>query len=108
MFAPEKAPTRVEDQLANSAVARANLRDTEFMKSRLHEDLYLDHRDAMYRALSFIERRGGPALTGDTREILVNSRDRAREWLEAQSDSAGLSKAYEQFVETWSPVFHDW
>ena len=77
------------------------------MNSRLHEDLYLEHRDAMYRALTFIERRGGPALTGDTMEILVNSRDRSREWLDAQNDRADLLKAYDQFVETWSPVFLD-
>lgn len=77
------------------------------MNCRLYEDLYLEHRDAMYRALTFIERRGGPALTGDTREILVNSRDRSREWLDAQSDRADLLKAYDQFVATWSPVFLD-
>ena len=76
-------------------------------ESRLFQDLYLDHRDAMYRAMSFIERHGGPAVTGDTKEILVAHRGRARDWLCAHTDTGNLSKAYERFLENWSPVFRD-
>lgn len=43
---------------------------------RLYQDVYLDHRDAMYRAMTFIARRGGSRLPGDAKEVLIAHRDR--------------------------------
>jgi hypothetical protein len=76
-------------------------------QSRLYKDLYLDHRDAMYRALTFIERQGGPAVSGDTKEALMSQRDLARDWLFAQTAPQRLLREYEQFAKNWSPVFPD-
>lgn len=73
--------------------------------SRLYQDLHLDHRDAMYRAMTFIERQGGPPLPGDRLEMLTAQRAVALDWLRAQRPAGELLAAYERFVRLWSPVF---
>jgi hypothetical protein len=79
--------------------------DTLVRQSRLYGDLHRDHRDAMYRAMTFIERQGGPPLAGDTTEVLVAHRERALTWLLLQPEPGDLLAAYESFAERWSPVF---
>lgn len=80
---------------------------TTIRESRLYRDLHLDHRDAMYRAMTFIARHGGPPVPGDEKETLAAYREQARDWLLAQEDPGNLLAAYERFVQTWSPVFPD-
>jgi hypothetical protein len=75
--------------------------------SRLYQDLYLDHRDAMYRAMVFIAKQGGPALPGDAKEVLIAHRETARDWLLAQREQGDLLAAYARFLRLWSPVFPD-
>jgi hypothetical protein len=74
-------------------------------ESRLYQDLYLNHRDAMYRAMTFIARRGGPPLPGDAKEVLTAHRERARDWLLAQEELTYFLAAYERFLQSWNPVF---
>lgn len=76
-------------------------------ESRLYQDLDLDHHDAMYRAMTFIARRGGPRPPGDTREALAAHRALARDWLLAQEEPGDLLADYDRFVQLWSPVFPD-
>lgn len=76
--------------------------------SRLRRDLYLDHRDAMYRAMTFIARRGGPHLPGQTKEDLVTHRQEACDWLLAQEDPGELLDEYDHFWQSWSPIFPDY
>lgn len=66
---------------------------------RLYQDVYLDHRDAMYRAMTFIARRGGPRLPGDAKEVLIADRDRAPDWMLAQEEPGDLFTAYKCFWE---------
>lgn len=81
--------------------------DSLVPESRLYQDVYLDHRDAMYRATTFIARQGGPSLPGDAMEVLIAHRERARDWLLAQEEPKDLLASYESFLKTWSPVFPD-
>ncbi len=74
-------------------------------ESRLYKDLYLDHRDGMYRAMTFIAREGGPPLPGDAKEVLIAHRDRACDWLLAHGGGGDLLAAYERFLQHWNPVF---
>jgi hypothetical protein len=80
---------------------------TTIRESWLYRDLHLDHRDAMYRATTFIARQGGPPVPGDAKETLAAHRKQARDWLLAQEDPGDLLVAYERFVQSWSPVFSD-
>lgn len=80
---------------------------TTIRESRLYRDLHLDHRDAMYRAMTFIARNGGPPVPGDAKEALAAHRERARDWLLAREAPGDLLADYESFVQTWSPVFPD-
>jgi hypothetical protein len=81
--------------------------DVLVRQSRLYQDVNLDHRDAMYRAMTFIERRGGPKLPDHTKEDLIAHREQARDWLLGQLQPGDLLTAYDLFVERWSPVFPD-
>lgn len=81
--------------------------DMSIEGSRLYKDLHLDHRDAMYRAMVFIARQGGPPLSGDAREALVAHRGRARDWLSAQGNHRDLFADYERFLQAWNPIFRD-
>ena len=76
-------------------------------ESRLYQDVHLDHRDAMYRAMTFIARQSGPPLPGDAKEVLAAHREQARNWLLAHEDPGDLLSSYERFVQIWSPVFLD-
>lgn len=73
--------------------------------SRLARDLHLDHRDALYRALTFLARHGGPPVAGDTLAELAAQRQKALDWLNGRDDGASLVAAYEAFTRNWSPVF---
>lgn len=75
--------------------------------SRLYQDLSLDHHDALYRAMTFIARRGGPTLPGDTMAVLTAHREPAQAWLLAQKEPGEILLAYERFLQRWSPVFVD-
>ncbi len=75
--------------------------------SRLYQDLWLDHRDAMYRAMTFIAQRGGPATEDNTKQSLIMHRSKALNWLLAQKDLDCLLAAYEDYLRLWSPVFID-
>lgn len=79
----------------------------EILDSHLYEDLSLDHRDSIYRAMSFIARHGGPAPVGDEMEILLAHREPALEWLQSLKNPHELLEEYDEFVQTWSPVFLD-
>ena len=81
--------------------------DAAVRESRLYRDVHLDHRDAMYRAMTFIARRGGPSLPGDSKQALIAHRERARDWLLAEEEPSDLVAGYEHFLERWSPVFRD-
>ena len=81
--------------------------DRLIQKSRLYQDLYLDHRDTMYRAMTFIARNGGPLPAGDTKEVLAEHRERDRDWLLVQEKPGDFLAAYEHFLQSWSPVFKD-
>ena len=76
-------------------------------ESWLYQDLDLDHRDSMYRAMTFIAQRGGPPPAGNTKEALIAHREQARDWLLAQKEPGDLLAAYERFRRVWSPVFLD-
>lgn len=80
---------------------------TAIRESRLYRDLHLDHRDAMYRATTFIARQGGPPVPGDTKETLAAHREQFRDWLLTYEGPGDLVAAYERFVQSWSPVFPD-
>jgi hypothetical protein len=79
--------------------------DKYIRESRLYQDLYLNHRDAMYRAITFIANNGGPGYSGDTKAELIAHRDQAHAWLIAQENLDELFAAYASFVARWSPVF---
>ena len=81
--------------------------DSALRQSRLYQDVHLDHRDAMYRAMTFIARRGGPHPPGDSKAALIRHRAPAMDWLLAQGEPGDLLAAYERFLERWSPVFPD-
>jgi hypothetical protein len=76
-------------------------------ESQLYQDLDLNHRDAMYRAMTFIARRGGPPPPGDKKDVLTAHRARARAWLLAQEEPGDLLAIYESFRRSWNPVFLD-
>jgi hypothetical protein len=73
--------------------------------SRLAHDLHLNHRDSLYRALTFLARHGGLPVAGDTLEELAAQRQGALDWLDRRNDVASLVTAYEAFTRNWSPVF---
>jgi hypothetical protein len=73
--------------------------------SRLYQDLDLNHRDSMYRAMTFIAQQGGPPPPGDRKDDLTAHRERARDWLLAQEEPGDLLATYERFRRAWSPVF---
>lgn len=68
-----------------------------------------ENRDAMYRAMSYIARSGGPKIAGpvDDRANLKAQRGAMTAWLQAQRDIQRLTQDYEKYRERWSPVFKD-
>lgn len=77
------------------------------LKSKLYKDLYLNHRDTMYRAMTFIAQNGGPPPSANIEEALVAHRESARDWLLVQKAPSDLLVAYKHFLQSWSPVFLD-
>lgn len=81
--------------------------DSELRNSRLYKDLWHDHRDAVYRAMTFITEKGGPAPTSNTRRSLMMHRDQALNWLQTQPNLNRLLADYEDYWLRWNPVFID-
>lgn len=79
-----------------------NLRQTE-----LYHDLITDARDPLYRAISYLQRRGGPSIEGPSDRLapLQANRSRALVWLEAQKDREMIAAEYIDFKRNWSPIF---
>ena len=80
---------------------------TSIQQSRLFQDLYHPQHDVMFRAMSFIALQGGPVVHGDDRPALEANREYAEQWLMSRQEHKILSKKYQDFVRTWSPVFVD-
>ncbi|MFN4079875.1 MAG: hypothetical protein ACK4NS_03150 [Saprospiraceae bacterium] len=76
-------------------------------KTQLYQDLYQNSREAMYRAMSFIEKQGGPPLSGTTKKALKAHRPQAAKWLKTQANHASINETYVEFVRIWSPIFPD-
>lgn len=80
-----------------------------FAGSLLDQDLTGSARDALYRAISYVARRGGPQLAGAADDLANLQAQRAGmlAWLAAQADLAQLVRDYAEYRERWSPVFKD-
>lgn len=74
----------------------------------LQRDLMGGAHDALYRAMSFIAHRGGPAIAGpaDDQANLAASRGAMLAWLQGQAN-ADIARDYERYRRHWSPVFKD-
>lgn len=81
----------------------------QYTGSRLERDLAAGSRDALYRAMSYAVRHGGPPIAGaaDDRANLEAQRAGVLSWLRAQADPATLVREYEEYCERWSPAFKD-
>lgn len=79
-----------------------NLRQTE-----LYHDLMTDARDPLYRAISYLQSRGGPPIAGPSDRLapLQANRSKMLAWLEAQKDRAMIAAEYIDFKRNWSPIF---
>ena len=77
--------------------------------SLLQRDLAGDHRDARYRAMTFIAGHGGPpvAVAPDDAEGMTARSEAMQRWLAEQADPASLDAAYARHIQLWSPVFKD-
>lgn len=81
----------------------------EYSNSSLYLDLTADSRDAMYRAMSYIQRCGGPSIVGSADDLLDLRVNRARhlDWLSGRQGVARIIGEYEEFRKRWSPVYTD-
>ncbi|WDT76827.1 MAG: hypothetical protein MPW16_06335 [Candidatus Manganitrophus sp.] len=79
-----------------------DLRQTE-----LYHDLMTDARDPLYRAFSYLQRRGGPPIEGlsDRLALLQANRSKMLAWLEAQKERERIAAEYIEFKRNWSPIF---
>ena len=77
--------------------------------SQLQQDLTAGTRDATYRAMSFIARRGGPHIKGVAGNLadLDGQRVDMLAWLKAQPRLPALAADYLCHCEQWSPIFRD-
>lgn len=77
--------------------------------SALHDDLTGKSHDAIYRAMSFIAKQGGPQIDGsvDDFENLVAHRACMLAWLQAHHEPTTLANGYLAFRDRWSPIFKD-
>jgi hypothetical protein len=78
-------------------------------QSPLYLDLSGDHHDAMFCAMSYVVRQGGPALVGSPADTAALRANRARmlAWLSAQPNRDALVAGYPAFKTAWSPVYPD-
>jgi hypothetical protein len=79
--------------------------------SLLQRDLTSDSRDAIYRALSFIARNGGPKVPVGMLN-LAQWKQAARPslaWLQDQSPERvnEMEARYKEYIDKWSPSFTD-
>lgn len=79
-----------------------NLRQTE-----LYHDLMTDAHDPLYRAISYLQRRGGPLIEGPSDRLapLQANRSKMLAWLEAQKERERIAAEYIDFKRNWSPIF---
>lgn len=77
--------------------------------SSLYGDLSSDSHDSLYRAISYIQRRGGPDLMGSSDDMtdLRSNRMRYLEWLSGRRDADKIIEEYEEFRRRWSPLYPD-
>jgi hypothetical protein len=77
--------------------------------SNLYKDLISDLRDAMYCAMTYITRCGGPSIAGPADDLvnLQANRETMLEWLLAQRGKDKIVEEYAEYKERWSPVFMD-
>jgi hypothetical protein len=82
---------------------------TDLLASALAADLAGGSRDGMYRALTYLAARGGPAIDGPADDIaaLRLQADRALAWLRAEPQATSPADAYATYRDRWSPVFKD-
>ncbi|MBS0445350.1 MAG: hypothetical protein JSR59_05295 [Proteobacteria bacterium] len=81
---------------------------TDLPASPLVADLRGTSRDGIYRALTYLAGRGGPAVEAGDLPLLRARADRALAWLRAEpAKAASLADAYEPYRDRWSPVYKD-
>ena len=75
----------------------------------LLEELQSNSHDAMYRAMSYIRRCGGPSITGSPDDVanLIASRTTILAWLAERHDKEKITDGYSSFKSIWSPVYSD-
>lgn len=75
--------------------------------SNLYKDIHSDLHDCMFCAMTYIKKCGGPSIidSPDNFENLVLSRKKMLDWLQKQQFIEKIVKDYNEFKETWSPVF---
>ena len=78
-------------------------------ESSLYEDLRANSQDAMYRAMSYITRCGGPSIVGSPDDVanLVASRGPIIAWLLERQDKDKIVEEYAEYRRRWSPIFPD-
>ena len=74
----------------------------------LRGDLRADTREALFRALVYLERAGAPPTPGGGDLATLRARGAEGErWLLAHPGREALERGYGAFVLTWSPFFPD-
>jgi hypothetical protein len=77
--------------------------------SSLYGDLSSESHDSLYRAVSYIQRCGGPTFIGSSDDMadLRSNRMRYLEWLSRRPDADKIIGEYEEFRRRWSPIYED-
>lgn len=73
----------------------------------LYEELQAQSHDAMYRAMSYLTRCGGPSIKGSPDDVanLIASRRPMLAWLGQRHDKDKIVEGYAEFRRTWSPIY---
>jgi hypothetical protein len=80
-----------------------------WIHSSLYGDLSSGSRDSLYRAISYIQRCGGPSISGSHDDLsdLCANRARYLNWMMRRQDADRIIREYEEFRKRWSPFYID-
>lgn len=91
----------------SGCTVKSSKQKAQIKQSQLYQDFQSDHRDVLYRSLTFTSKNGGPSLAGDTMEELINHRKQAEEWLLGLDSPYEVLTDYDEYVLRWNPVFRE-
>ena len=97
--------------VASSCSPDAPPEECVILSTRLHADLASDSRESICRAMSFIEKTGGPRIPEGTRTLTqwIEVRVSSLDWLESRpaSEVRMLDQQYVEFCKLWAPFYAD-